>query len=223
MSTTRKDREFAAREQEILEAALLLFAEHGLDKVTVADIARQTDIGKGTIYKHFTSKDEIFARLSLDFHQQLLTQIQELSPALDCAAQMKAMFVMAFQLHMDSPQLSAISIKCNQSDLLQRLSAEYQARMHQQERAFYEVIGAILQKGIQQGQLPDLPVEELLCGVHATFEGSLQLLRVRQRQCFEHTPDISEKRFLEIMINYMMAGLFGLKDQDNNTVQKGLS
>src|SRR5690606_21403278 len=68
---SRKVREFRRREQEILTAALRLFLEQGEDSVTVEMIADEVGIGKGTIYKHFKSKAEIYLRLMLDYEREL--------------------------------------------------------------------------------------------------------------------------------------------------------
>src|SRR4051812_11157804 len=68
----RKAREFNRREQEILAAALQLFRRDEWQTVTVEQIAQQAEIGKGTVYKHFASKDEIYARLALRFHRGIL-------------------------------------------------------------------------------------------------------------------------------------------------------
>lgn len=62
---------FRQREQAILDTALELLVEFGEDKVTVEQIAAKVDIGKGTIYKHFTSKSEIYIRLLFDYERQL--------------------------------------------------------------------------------------------------------------------------------------------------------
>ena len=67
----RKVREFRRREQEILDTALQLFLEEGEDSVTVEMIADRVGIGKGTIYKHFRSKAEIYLRLMLDYERDL--------------------------------------------------------------------------------------------------------------------------------------------------------
>src|SRR3546814_4233483 len=67
----RKVREFRRREQEILDTALKLFLDQGEDSVTVEMIADAVGIGKGTIYKHFKSKAEIYLRLMLDYERDL--------------------------------------------------------------------------------------------------------------------------------------------------------
>lgn len=45
----------------ILQAAMEVFAEKGVARSKMADIARAAGIGKGTIYEYFSSKEEIFA------------------------------------------------------------------------------------------------------------------------------------------------------------------
>jgi AcrR family transcriptional regulator len=43
----------------ILDATERLLARYGYRKMTVEDIAREVGVGKGTIYLHFTSKEEV--------------------------------------------------------------------------------------------------------------------------------------------------------------------
>lgn len=47
------------KKAKILEAAIRVFAKKGLVSTKMADIAEAADIGKGTIYEYFRSKDEI--------------------------------------------------------------------------------------------------------------------------------------------------------------------
>jgi AcrR family transcriptional regulator len=54
--------EVAAREEireAILDATDVLLARFGYRKMTVEDIAREVGVGKGTIYLHFSSKEEV--------------------------------------------------------------------------------------------------------------------------------------------------------------------
>lgn len=48
------------RRQQILEAALDLFAEQGLEGATSKDIAERADVTHGLIYFYFKSKEELF-------------------------------------------------------------------------------------------------------------------------------------------------------------------
>lgn len=53
---TRKQQQ--AREA-IVEAAHELFAKHGFDKVTVADIAARAEVGRATFFRYFRDKQEV--------------------------------------------------------------------------------------------------------------------------------------------------------------------
>nr|WP_316640073.1 helix-turn-helix domain-containing protein [uncultured Roseateles sp.] len=51
------------RMQQILDAALVEFAERGFTATRMDDIARRSGLSKGGLYAHFASKDEIFEAL----------------------------------------------------------------------------------------------------------------------------------------------------------------
>ena len=66
MTSTRPLRADAARNRKLLLAAATdEFAERGLD-ASVADIARRAGIGKGTVFRHFATKDDLLAAIVLD-------------------------------------------------------------------------------------------------------------------------------------------------------------
>ena len=48
------------RPQQILDAALSVFAEHGIDAAKLEEIAARAGVSKGTIYLYFSSKEELF-------------------------------------------------------------------------------------------------------------------------------------------------------------------
>src|SRR6476659_9653335 len=77
----RKAREFQRREDEILQAALSLSNRDDWQTVTIEQIALKAEIGKGTVYKHFDTKDDIYARLAASFHQLVLQRLRAIDPA----------------------------------------------------------------------------------------------------------------------------------------------
>jgi len=54
------------RKEEILAAALKVFAAHGYDAARIDDVARQAGIAKGTIYLHFRDKEQLFRAVVRD-------------------------------------------------------------------------------------------------------------------------------------------------------------
>ena len=72
VETTRWRRRKDARPQEILEAALAVFAEKGFAAARMEQIAARAGVSKGTIYLYFDSKEGVFRAL---VHEMLGTQL----------------------------------------------------------------------------------------------------------------------------------------------------
>lgn len=69
------------KRDDIIKAALELFAEHGFHKVSMAMVARKAGVGTRTIYRHFPSKDNLITDLYNGLEEKLLTEIREGYPA----------------------------------------------------------------------------------------------------------------------------------------------
>lgn len=73
----RKEKENELRKALIADTAMRLFREHSFDTVKVADIAREAEFGKGTVYLFFKSKEEIMIYLICRGLEQLCLSMQE--------------------------------------------------------------------------------------------------------------------------------------------------
>jgi AcrR family transcriptional regulator len=62
---------------EIMHAAMSVFAKKGLVKTKMTDIAESAEIGKGTIYEYFRSKEEIFGSAFTYFFKSMNLMISE--------------------------------------------------------------------------------------------------------------------------------------------------
>src|SRR5260370_29907464 len=51
---------WASRQEEILEAAARLFAQHGYADTDTQLLADELGVGKGTLYRYFPSKEALF-------------------------------------------------------------------------------------------------------------------------------------------------------------------
>ena len=90
-----KKKIFLNREQKIIDAALSLFLSEGIDRVTVSSIAAKAGIGKGTVYKHFLTKNEILVRIMLDYEESITKRLAEgIADAEDVADQLDQLHAM---------------------------------------------------------------------------------------------------------------------------------
>lgn len=68
--SSRKE-QFEHRERQILATAEQLLLESGDYDLTLDSLARHLDLAKGTLYKHFVSKDELLLRLLIEYEKRL--------------------------------------------------------------------------------------------------------------------------------------------------------
>lgn len=61
---TRRERRREETRKRIFETALNLFAKHGFNKVTVEQITEAADVGKGTFFNYFPTKEHMFLALA---------------------------------------------------------------------------------------------------------------------------------------------------------------
>lgn len=69
------------RRTAILEVAARLFGHYGPAKTTIADIAREAQIGIGTVYLVFPSKEAIVEELSSTAHERVLKAMTRIAEA----------------------------------------------------------------------------------------------------------------------------------------------
>ena len=67
------------REQEILDAALTVFAQKGYGDTRIGDIANAVGIAKGTIYLYFESKDALFEAVFLRMFDAMTSPLAEVA------------------------------------------------------------------------------------------------------------------------------------------------
>src|SRR5579862_3173625 len=58
-STPRRQRRSSDIRERLFRSSLALFAQKGFDETTVEDITNAADVGKGTFFNYFPSKDHI--------------------------------------------------------------------------------------------------------------------------------------------------------------------
>src|SRR6476646_12278890 len=61
---SRRQRKSAELRERLFRAALTLFAKKGFTETTVEDITNAADVGKGTFFNYFPSKDHILIAFS---------------------------------------------------------------------------------------------------------------------------------------------------------------
>lgn len=75
---SRRERKKSEARARIIETAIRLFARHGLANVTVDHIADMADIGKGTIYNYFETKEDIIVAYLASLEPSIQAKVRKL-------------------------------------------------------------------------------------------------------------------------------------------------
>ncbi|RYG68338.1 TetR family transcriptional regulator [bacterium] len=73
----RRTRKRLATRQAISDAATRLFFERGFEQVTIDEIAEAADVGRMTVYKHFSRKEDMFFDLDEAIREDLVATIRQ--------------------------------------------------------------------------------------------------------------------------------------------------
>src|SRR3989442_15536674 len=81
MVTSRRERKKEATRHQIVKVAVDLFSKHGIEAVTVDQIAETADVGKGTIYNYFHTKEDIVVAFMAEFEQKVQAKLHHFDPS----------------------------------------------------------------------------------------------------------------------------------------------
>jgi len=168
---SRKVREFRRREQEILDTSLRLFLEQGEDSVTVEMIADEVGIGKGTIYKHFKSKAEIYLRLMLDYEGDLASLLHSESIERDREALSRDYF--AFR--MSDPERYRLFDRLEEKLVKSNQLPELVEQLHQIRASNFNHLTGVIQERIDDGKLENVPAYFHYCAAWALVHGAMAM------------------------------------------------
>jgi AcrR family transcriptional regulator len=151
------DKALPSRRDELLELAATMFAERGLRATTVRDIADSAGILSGSLYHHFSSKEEMVDELLRGFLDWLFDRYQEIvATEQDPLERLKGLFMTSFEAIADRHSQVVIY-----QDEAKRLSSQerfsyVEERNKEQRKMWVDV----LNQGIDEGCFrPDIDVD----------------------------------------------------------------
>lgn len=75
---TLRERKKLDTRARILQSANRLFLQFGYERLTVEDIAIAADVGKGTIYNYFSSKEAVLAAFMVELEKRVQGRVSEI-------------------------------------------------------------------------------------------------------------------------------------------------
>ncbi|MDQ3230570.1 MAG: TetR/AcrR family transcriptional regulator [Pseudobdellovibrionaceae bacterium] len=150
LSETRKQKRGVLRQENLLNAFLVLAAEHGIFHVSLDQVARHIGVAKATVYKHFASKDEILALVYLRFYEPLTQQLMDLPHDLAVVPRLRRMVQLYLGYHLEDPKVSSLIMASKHFVDAKKLSPPLAERWQIFQRQRIELADAIIKRGIDE-------------------------------------------------------------------------
>ena len=159
----------AVRKNQILDAAMVVFARSGFHEARMDDIVRESGLSKGTLYWYFKSKEEIITAISQRLFATDIKQVENLLKAEGTVSERLQ------QLIRDRVQGLH-----EMSGMVAILFEFYAAALHQDGvrqfiktyfQNFHDLLVALIQQGIERGEFRPVDVLAAAAALDAVFEG----------------------------------------------------
>jgi AcrR family transcriptional regulator len=166
--------QFQMREEAILDAVHTLLGGKGYDLMTMDDLAAEVGIAKGSLYKHFPSKEKLAAAAMIRLLRRTLSRLNEASASESAIATLRSVlaWALAERLKGGIPHLPSTSTTLQQSLMA---DADYMAALMELNARLLLLIEASREAGdITQS----LPAEFVMMTIYArTCDATLDFLR----------------------------------------------
>lgn len=142
--------------QQIVDAAIRVFARTGYYNSRVSDIAREAGIASGTIYLYFKTKDDILVTL---FREKMAEWVafarREIAAEPGPEAKVRRLVALHFAVLERDPDLAeVVQVELRQGHKFFRGASAHEVS------AYFDLIGSVLQEGVAEGRFrQDLPVK----------------------------------------------------------------
>src|SRR5262245_43398604 len=168
-AVSRRERRSAELRERLFRAALALFASKGYAETTVEDITEAADVGKGTFFNYFPSKEHIlmaFGEMQLARLESVIREAEQSGRPM--REVMRTLVMRMTEEPVRNPAIVRALLQANLSSVPVRGEL---LRIHDRNRA---LLGRLIRQGQERGDIrADLPSEEIAQVWRQTIFGTL--------------------------------------------------
>lgn len=135
--------------EAILDATDLLLSRYGYKKMTIDDLAREVGIGKGSVYLHFTSKEEIVLSHIDRIIEQLKGKLAAIAKGAEPADERLEKMLLTRVLHrFESVQHYTLNL----NDMLAAIRPKFLARRESYFQQEARIFAVVIEEGQKDGK-----------------------------------------------------------------------
>ena len=155
MSTAeRRARELERRERSLLDAAVALFDCDDWQAVTVEAIAERAEYAKGTVYRHFASKDDLCARLAADWIAGTCDALEALDADRPFEAVLRDLVAVCWRRMTGERVHARLLARVQQADFRRGLSPEARRQLDEANARLLGLFAGTIDWGVAEGGDP---------------------------------------------------------------------
>jgi TetR/AcrR family fatty acid metabolism transcriptional regulator len=134
--------------QQIIDAAVRVFARKGYYHSRVSDIAREAGIAAGTIYLYFKTKDEILVTLFRDKMAQFVGSVRKaISDLPDAVSKLRRLVALHFEMLEQNPELAeVVQVELRQGQKF------FRGASGQEVSSYFSLIASVIDEGVAEGR-----------------------------------------------------------------------
>ena len=142
----------AESRERILEAAKQVFFEDGFEAANLDEVARRAGLAKGTIYRYFTSKAELYVEVLVLNADAFVERMRRLiDPRLDAAQQMRNLGLFYFHHYAENPEYFRIFWALENQRMIGDLPLELVRAVSDLWRRCLEILAEQIERGVKDG------------------------------------------------------------------------
>ncbi len=151
---TRKQRELLEREELILDAAQTMLHQHGYNHLTMDRVAETVEYSKGTIYNHFSSKEDLVCSLCCRCITNLIDVFERAYQYQGSTRERYSAIGIAYSLYHQLNPMDSQNIQTVKNNAVrEKVSKEKLTEMESLEQKITKIAQSIVQEAIDCGDL----------------------------------------------------------------------
>lgn len=198
-----------ARENEILDQALKIIEEKGMAFLTIDKLVANVNYSKGTVYNHFSSKEDVFTALC-NRNMRSLERLFQRAASIDESARHKMMGIgFAYMLSvLLTPQSFTLMMNAK-TEIFENASPKRREEHEYLDGMLYRTCCDVVEEGIRQEELSlaeGMEIHDVSFSVYAMTFGTIGLMLKKDRRCSSLVSGVLEDRVISHG-NLVMNGL----------------
>lgn len=175
---------------KLKEAALRLFGQKGYDGTALSEIAKAVGVKTPAIYAFFESKEDLFMTVfeeSMSVYNEFVKGLADSMTGFGTEKKLHSLLLRQYEFHREQHELALFTFRYMMFPpdfLLERIQEAFE----RSDRYLTEMVGGVMQEGLDNGELKPVPKEQLEDSFLTLLDG------LGAQYYFYKTPEVFERK-----------------------------